>query len=131
MPTILYLHDIDPAGYPPLERSAHILAKQGWNVNFLGTQAPSAAQGLSMTPHPTNATQEWEQFFGSRGVSVSCDPTDCRTIAAAIQKLMANKVRYASMVELGYRTICEEWNYEVQFAKVLSALNLATIPNAA
>jgi glycosyltransferase involved in cell wall biosynthesis len=34
---ILYVQYTDPAGYPPLEHSSILLAKQGWDIVFLGT----------------------------------------------------------------------------------------------
>lgn len=36
---ILYLQYTDPAGYPPLIHSAHLLADAGWQVLLLGTEA--------------------------------------------------------------------------------------------
>lgn len=52
MKTILYIQDTDPAGYPPLERSAHMFAERGWRVHFLGVAAAGAARELAMSPHP-------------------------------------------------------------------------------
>jgi glycosyltransferase involved in cell wall biosynthesis len=46
---ILYLQYTNPCGYPPLLHSSEILAKRGWEVLFLGTQA----HGF-LTPHPPN-----------------------------------------------------------------------------
>src|SRR5919109_1913263 len=34
---ILYVQYTNPAAYPPLEHSSRILAREGWNVLFLGT----------------------------------------------------------------------------------------------
>src|SRR5262245_54172324 len=34
---ILYVQYTDPAGYPPLEHSSILLAKQGWDIVVLGT----------------------------------------------------------------------------------------------
>jgi glycosyltransferase involved in cell wall biosynthesis len=39
---ILYIQYTNPAAYPPLEHSSHILAKDGWQVLFLGTGAHGA-----------------------------------------------------------------------------------------
>jgi glycosyltransferase involved in cell wall biosynthesis len=35
---VLYIQYTDPAAYPPIEHSAHILAKRGWEVVVLGTK---------------------------------------------------------------------------------------------
>jgi len=48
---ILYIQYTNPAGYPPLEHSSRILAKEGWEVRFLGTGA-SGANALKFPPHP-------------------------------------------------------------------------------
>jgi hypothetical protein len=46
---VLYVQYTDPAGYPPLEHSAHILANEGWNVTFVGIQ--SYGVRFPMRPH--------------------------------------------------------------------------------
>jgi glycosyltransferase involved in cell wall biosynthesis len=40
---ILYLQYTNPACYPPLEHSSHLLADHGWQVLFLGTASRDAA----------------------------------------------------------------------------------------
>ncbi|MDB9375002.1 glycosyltransferase [Nodularia sphaerocarpa] len=50
-PRILYIQYTNPAGYPPLEHSSRIFAKEGWEVRFLGTGASGAA-ALKFPPHP-------------------------------------------------------------------------------
>src|SRR5438105_5208762 len=47
---VVYLQYTNPAGYPPLEHSSRILARQGWEVLFLGTGALGAAV-LRFPPH--------------------------------------------------------------------------------
>ncbi len=49
-PKILYLQFMDPAAYPPLEHSSQILAKQGWQVLFLGVQR-RGRKTLEFPPH--------------------------------------------------------------------------------
>jgi len=49
---ILYVQYTNPAGYPPLEHSARILADEGWQVLFLGTHALGAA-ALRFPPDPS------------------------------------------------------------------------------
>jgi hypothetical protein len=48
---ILYIQYTNPAGYPPLEHSSRILAKEGWEALFLGTGV-SGAGALTFPPHP-------------------------------------------------------------------------------
>ncbi|BAQ66451.1 glycosyltransferase [Geminocystis sp. NIES-3709] len=48
---ILYIQYTNPAGYPPLEHSSQILAKEGWKILFLGTGA-SGADALKFPAHP-------------------------------------------------------------------------------
>ena len=48
---VLYLQYTNPAGYPPLEHSSRILAREGWQVLFLGTGALGGADALRFPPH--------------------------------------------------------------------------------
>lgn len=50
-PRIVYVQYTNPAGYPPLEHSSHILAGIGWDVLFLGATA-DGARTLEFPPHP-------------------------------------------------------------------------------
>jgi glycosyltransferase involved in cell wall biosynthesis len=47
---ILYIQFGDPAAYPPIEHSSHILADHGWQVLLLGTDA-FQIQAMRFTPH--------------------------------------------------------------------------------
>ncbi len=47
---ILYLQYTNPACYPPLDRSSHLLARQGWKVLFLGTSS-LGGDTLQLSPH--------------------------------------------------------------------------------
>ena len=44
----LFIQFTDPAGYPPLEHSSRILAREGWSVRFVGLRAGT----LELPPHP-------------------------------------------------------------------------------
>jgi glycosyltransferase involved in cell wall biosynthesis len=48
---VLYLQYTNPGGYPPLEHSSRMLARAGWEVEFLGL-AGSGAVTLEFAPHP-------------------------------------------------------------------------------
>lgn len=52
MKSILYVQYTDPAGYPPLERSAWQFAELGWTVRFIGLEAQGRARHLLIAPHP-------------------------------------------------------------------------------
>ncbi|MDX2150556.1 MAG: glycosyltransferase [Bryobacteraceae bacterium] len=48
---ILYVQYTNPAGYPPLQHSSRLLAKEGWKVRFLGTGA-LGTESLRFPEHP-------------------------------------------------------------------------------
>lgn len=75
-------------------------------------------------PLLTNSTIEWEEFFGKRRVSVSCVPEDASDIARAISWLLDNPDERKAMELRGRQLIEDEWNYEIQFGRVMKALNL-------
>jgi glycosyltransferase involved in cell wall biosynthesis len=73
-------------------------------------------------PLLTNRTPEWEGFFGSEGVSVSCDPNDAGDIARAVLIMREDPARRKRMAAIGRRLLETRWNYETQFAPVLEVL---------
>jgi glycosyltransferase involved in cell wall biosynthesis len=52
---VLYVQYTNPAGYPPLEHSAWLLAEAGFDVRFFGTDA--LGDSLKLRPHPRIRTQ--------------------------------------------------------------------------
>jgi glycosyltransferase involved in cell wall biosynthesis len=56
---ILYIQYTEPCGYPPLLHSSEILARRGWEVLFLGTQALELQTCL-----PPNSPQVRFQYLG-------------------------------------------------------------------
>jgi glycosyltransferase involved in cell wall biosynthesis len=48
---ILYVQFADPAAYPPIEHSSHILAERGWDVAMLGTDA-FGVSSMRLSTHP-------------------------------------------------------------------------------
>lgn len=48
---VMYLQYTNPAAYPPLQHSSQILAKRGWEVEFLGLQGRSGSH-LEFPPFP-------------------------------------------------------------------------------
>lgn len=53
---IAYVQFTNPANYPPLIHSAHILAEQGWDVLFIGTSAFGTGD-QQVEPHPRIRTE--------------------------------------------------------------------------
>lgn len=50
---IIYIQYTDPAAYPPLEHSSHILADNGWEVFFLGiVHLQSMSTAMKFPPYP-------------------------------------------------------------------------------
>ena len=68
----------------------------------------------------TNATPEWREFFGNRGVSVFCIPESISSIAKAITWLHDHPEERAAMGLRGRKLIENEWNYEFQFSYALN-----------
>lgn len=48
---VLYVQFADPAAYPPVEHSSHILADKGWDVVLLGTDA-FGSDDMVLSQHP-------------------------------------------------------------------------------
>lgn len=60
-PLVVYLQYTNPAGYPPLEHSAAILAGKGWNVLFLGAGA-FGAESLMLPEHASIEVRRLPSF---------------------------------------------------------------------
>jgi glycosyltransferase involved in cell wall biosynthesis len=69
---------------------------------------------------------EWEEAFVKPGYAVSCDPSDGRSIAAALAPLVADPARGRAMGRAGRARIEADWNYEAQFRPVLERLATRT-----
>lgn len=65
---------------------------------------------------------EWRKMFVESGFGLACDPQDARSIAEAVEWFLKNPVQVRSMGSLGRRQILTEWNYERQFAPVLTRM---------
>jgi glycosyltransferase involved in cell wall biosynthesis len=64
----------------------------------------------------------WVEMYERPGYGVACDPDDAASIVNAIQQIMQQPDRGRSAGEAGRQRILSEWNYDAQFAPVLSAL---------
>ena len=66
---ILYVQYTNPAGYPPLEHSAMILARQGWEVAFAGAGIDTVER-LRLPAHPNILVHQLPPGTGRRPVWV-------------------------------------------------------------
>lgn len=62
-PRIIYLQYTNPAAYPPLEHSSHMLGDKGWDVLFLGA-ASHGSHHLAFPPHPAIRVRRLRSFGG-------------------------------------------------------------------
>jgi glycosyltransferase involved in cell wall biosynthesis len=65
---------------------------------------------------------EWEELFVQPGYARACDPDDATSILAALRWFAEHPDEAAAMGERGRQKILADWNYESQFARVLSVL---------
>ncbi len=77
------------------------------------------AAGLALV---VSNLRDWEGAFVKPGYAVSCDPTDGRSIAAALAPLVEDSSRRRAMARAARERIKTDWNYEHQFAPVLERL---------
>lgn len=110
-------------------RKAHIglclLLEDPADVNHAGMVGASnkpfdyLASGLGLiVPNSTL----WLETFVEPGLALACEPDRPESIAAAIERFLAEHDLRTSMVAAGQKRIFEEWNYETQFRPVLKTL---------
>jgi len=78
------------------------------------------AAGLALV---VSRLRDWEETFVQPGYAASCDPSDARSIAAALAPLIEDAPRRVAMARAGLRRVQEDWNYERQFRPLLQGLN--------
>lgn len=66
---------------------------------------------------------EWRTMFVEPGYALSCDHNDPEDIARVISWYMEHPVEMRSMGESGRQRILSEWNYDKQFAPVMTILD--------
>ena len=69
-----------------------------------------------------SARPDWEEMFVNPGYGLSCNPDDADSIAAQLQWFLEHPVEMRQMGEQGRQRTLTEWNYETQFAEVISEL---------
>ena len=65
----------------------------------------------------------WEEMFVAPGYAKACDPNDVEGIANLLRWFYENPAEAAAMGRGGQQRTREEWNYEAQFAPVMSRLS--------
>lgn len=65
---------------------------------------------------------DWRELYVQNGYALACDPEDPASIADALRQMIKDPVRMRDMGERGRQKVQAEWNYESQFAPVLSIL---------
>src|SRR3990167_8548065 len=66
---------------------------------------------------------EWKKMFVEPGFAYACEPASPNSIAENLNKMIAVPEDMRKMGERGRQKIIKEWNYEKQFAPVLSISN--------
>jgi glycosyltransferase involved in cell wall biosynthesis len=74
-----------------------------------------------MTPLVSDLA-EWVSTFVAPGYAIACDPRDVRSIASTLSWAAAHRSALAAMGERGRARLLADWNYETQFAPVMSAM---------
>ncbi len=72
---------------------------------------------------------DWNHVFVEPGYGLSCNPSDVKSIEASLTWLLRHPREMRDMGERGRRKVATEWNYENQFAKVLSVMNSSMLPS--
>lgn len=65
---------------------------------------------------------EWRRVYVDAGYGLACDPEDPASIAAALRWFLEHPAERQAMGEGGRQRILTQWNYERQFAPVVSYL---------
>ena len=66
---------------------------------------------------------EWKRMYVEPGYGVACRPDEPASIVRAVDGLLHDLGRMRAMGERGRARIASEWNYETEFAKVLTHLS--------
>jgi glycosyltransferase involved in cell wall biosynthesis len=65
----------------------------------------------------------WRKLIVDAGYGLACDPTDPRSLAAALRQFLERPAEMREMGERGRQRVLAEWNYETQFAPVRDLIN--------
>lgn len=99
-------------------------APQDWNEQTMAGASNKPfdylACGLGLV---VSDLPDWNEMYVRLGLARACTPTDCASLAAALQWYLDHPTALKRIGEAGRRKIQNEWNYETQFAPVLARLN--------
>ncbi len=65
---------------------------------------------------------DWVSMFVNQGVAQACDPRSPKSIAAAVNHFLRSPDQHYQSAQTGIGLIRDQWNYEHQFAPVLTHL---------
>jgi len=65
---------------------------------------------------------DWRRTFVDPGYALACDSSDAASISAAVAWAIEHHDEVRAIAERGAQRLHEDWNYESQFAPVLSAM---------
>ncbi len=68
---------------------------------------------------------DWRAMFVDEGHALAADSSDAKALAAAIGRLIDDPALRAAMGEANRQRIANDWNYDTQFAPILSFANSA------
>lgn len=77
------------------------------------------SQGLALI---VPRAPEWEALFVDNGCAVACEPGNTEELAETLRWLSDHRDEVRRMGQQGRTLIREKWNYETQFAKVLTLM---------
>jgi glycosyltransferase involved in cell wall biosynthesis len=66
---------------------------------------------------------DWNRFFVEPGYAVCCNPSDVKSIENSLTWFLRHPKEMRDMGERGRKRIFTDWNYENQFARILSLMN--------
>jgi glycosyltransferase involved in cell wall biosynthesis len=69
---------------------------------------------------------DWRRLFVDRGVAWACEPEDVDSIVDLLNRAWQQRDRLFEMGRRGRDLVRTEWNYEMQFAPVVHAMNDAS-----
>ena len=65
---------------------------------------------------------DWRATFVESGYALACDPRNADSIASALQWAATHRAELRTIAMRGWERLRADWNYETQFAPVLSAM---------
>ena len=98
---------------------------QSGDINMramVGASNKSYEYMLCGLPQLVSPLPEWIAAVAAPGYGIACDPTDAQALAEAMLKLHEDRGLRRTMGADAHRRICDEWNYETEFAPVLERL---------